>query len=369
MSTLVSSIADGLRRAGFVFLIGAVAGLAVYVSGPGGFEFSSWSPVVLGNSVLVGVLYVAVIDAVTRIIQIVMEAFVPVQSEGDIVLHALAPAGGTLLIFLGLTAGLKALLGTDFPTSWILLLGIGTGAALLVGGSTGVQALQSYYRRDRQDHAEGWEARMRRLRTQCCPPVLFETLDLAQTLLDQKPEAARPLLHQLQALLTYRRQAAGDELVPLSDEIEAALWYVELVQMQFGDDLEVGFDVPDSLLSVPVPRLTLIPLLENAVEHGAGKLNEPCTITITGRHDDDRLCLAVLDTGPGFDTTDPDTVLRRGSGIADLYARLRSHFGNKAELSLLPQGVLWCAPITDSTPASPPTDAPASRTTPSAPSD
>jgi LytS/YehU family sensor histidine kinase len=195
---------------------------------------------------------------------------------------------------------------------------------------------------------------MRRLRTQTCPPVVFGTLDAARTLLDETPEAAKPLLKQLRALLAYRQQADGDELVSLSDEIEAALWYVELVQVQYGDDLEVGFDVPDSLLSVPVPRLTLLPLLENAVEHGAGKLDEPCTITITGRHDDARLCLAVLDTGPGFDTTNPDTVLRRGSGIADLYARLRDHFGDRAELSLLPQGVLWCAPITDpaQTPAS-----------------
>jgi sensor histidine kinase YesM len=117
-----------------------------------------------------------------------------------------------------------------------------------------------------------------------------------------------------------------------------------------------------------VPRLTLLPLLENAVEHGAGKLDEPFTITVTGRHDNDQLCLAVLDTGPGFDTTDPNTVLRRGSGIADLYARLREHFGGRAELSLLPQGVLWCAPITEASEDSV-SPAPESHPAPSPPSD
>ncbi len=368
MSTLVSSIADGLRRAGFVFLLGAVAGLAVHATGTGGLQFETWSPVAIGNSVLVGVLYVAIIDATTRIIQVVMEAFVPVQSKEDVTIHALAPASATLFIFVGLTAGLKALLGTTFSTSWALLLGTGTIASVIVGGVAGVQALQSYYRRDRQDHAEGWEARMRRLRTQTCPPVLFDTLEAAQPLLEQNPEAAKPLLNTLQSLLEYRHEAGDEETVPLAREIEAALSYVELVQVQYGDELEVGFDVPDSLLSVPVPRLSLLPLLENAVEHGVQPLDEPCTITITGRHDDAQLCLAVLDTGPGFDTTDPDTVLRRGSGIADLYARLREHFGSEAELSLLPQGVLWCAPIPESSEASVPADSD-QRPAPSPPSD
>jgi signal transduction histidine kinase len=353
MESLVSSIVDGLRRAGFVLVLGALAGLAVYATGRGGLSLTSWSPVVIGNSILVGILYVALLDATVRLARLVMEAFVPIQSTRAVAYHALAPAGSALLVFVGLTAILKAALGATFATPWGLLLGVGTLAAIAVAGGTGFLALQTYHQRDRQDHAEGWEARMRRLRTQTCPPVLFTTLDAATQLIEETPEDAKPLLDRLQALLRYRSRAASGELVPLADELEAALWYIELAQVQYGEALEMGFDVPDPLLSVPVPRLTLLPLLENAVQHGAGKLDETCTITVTGRYDDEQLCLAVLDTGPGFDTTEPETVLRRGSGIADLYARLREHFGPAADLTLLPQGVLWCAPIdTEAAPSS-----------------
>jgi hypothetical protein len=342
---MVSSIIDGLRRAVLVLLIGGLAGVAVHAGGDGGAQVQTWSPVALGNSILVGVLYVALIDATVRLVRLLMEAFVPLQSDRDVVFHALGPAAGTLLVFAGLTAGLKAVLGGTFSPSWPLLLGVGALAVLGAGSLSGILSLREYYRRDRRDHAEGWEARMRRLRTQTCPPVLYTTLDTVTEVLDTAPEQAIPLLDRLHALLLYRREAASKALVPLADELEAALWYVELVQTQYGDDLEVGFDVPDRLLSVQIPRLSLLPLLENAVQHGAAASEEPCTITITGRYDDAQLCLAVLDTGVGFDTTDPDTVLRRGSGISDLYARLREHFGAEADLSLLPQGVLWCAPI------------------------
>lgn len=360
---MLSSIVEGLRRAGFVLLVGGLAGLAVHAGGDGGLQIQAWSPTEIGNSILVGILYVGLLDATVRLARLGLEALRPPASDRDALYHAVGPAAAVLLVFVALTAGLKGLLGPTFSPSWPLLLGIGALAALGTGAGSGVLALRAYYRRDRQDQAEGWEARMRRLRTQTCPPVVLDTLDTARALLDEAPERARPLLDRLDALLRYRRAASEAARVPLAEEIEAARWYVELAQVQYGDALEVGVDVPDSLLTVEVPRLSVLPLLENAVQHGAAAGEAPCTVTITGRHDDAQVCLAVLDTGPGFDTTDPATVLRRGSGISDLYARLREHFGAAADLSLLPQGVLWCAPLapdaapeepSDASPSSPP---------------
>jgi len=345
MSSMLSSIVEGLRRAGLVLLIGGLAGIAVHAGGDGGIQVQTWSPTAIGNSILVGILYVALLDATVRLARLGLEALRPPVSDRDALYHAVGPAVAVLLVFLGLTAGLKGLLGTAFAPSWPVLLGVGLLAAVGAGAGSGLLALRAYYRHDRQEQAEGWEARMRRLRTQTCPPILYRTLDTASTLIEQAPQNAKPLLDRLDALLQYRRAAGGESPVPLAEEIEAGLWYVDLAQVAYGDDLEVGFDVPDELLSVEVPRLCLLPLLENAVQHGMAASEESCTITVTGRHDDAQLCLAVLDTGPGFDTTEPGTILRRGSGIADLYARLRDHFGGATDLSLLPQGVLWCAPI------------------------
>lgn len=342
---MISSIIEGLRRAGLVVLLGAVAGLAVYLMSEGSLPPEAWSPVVIGNCILVGILYVAVLDGTVRVLRLVMDAFVPLTSMRAVAYHSLLPAAGALMGYVGVTAILKALVGDTFTTSWILLLEVGVGMALLVAGGISVLALRNYYRRERQEQAQGWETRMRRVRTQAVPPILFDTLEHIESHLDEQPDDAATLIDRLQSFLQYRIHAASDEPVLLADELQAALWYVELVQVQYGDDLDVGFDIPDPLLSVPIPRLSLLPLFENAVEHGVAAADESCTITVTGRHDDAQLCLAVLDTGPGFDTTDPSTILRRGSGLSDLYGRLRDHFGSAAELSLLPQGVLWCAPL------------------------
>lgn len=346
---MVSSIINGLRRAGFVLLLGGLVGLMLQASGSGHLSMHAWSPVDIGNNVLAGILYVAVTDGIVQLTRLLGELFFPLRSDRDVLYRALLPAGSTLLVFVGLTAVLKTVIGPAFSLSWSLLIRLGVLTALAVGSVSGLLALRAYYQQGRRDQAEGWEARMRSLRTRTMPSLLFKSLDTVQGLLDNNPAEAKPILDRLQALLQYRQEAGSADTVPLADEIDAALSYIELAQLQHGDDVEIGFDVPDPLLSVPVPRLCLLPLLENAIEHGANALDESCTITITGRYDGDELCLAVLDTGPGFDTTDPDTILRRGSGIADLYARLRDHFGTATDLSLLPQGVLWCAPIAPDT--------------------
>ncbi len=346
---MLSSIINGLRRAGFVLLIGGLVGLTIYAGNDGSLSVHTWSPVPLANSILAGILYVAVTDGVVQLTRLLTELFVPLDSDRDVLYHALLPGGGTFLVFVGLTALFKATLGSTFSLPWPVLLRLGVLAALAVGSVSGLLALREYYQNERRDQAEGWQARMRRLRTHTLPPILFQSLSIARQLLDENPDEAKPILDRLRSLLQYRQQAAAENTVPLAEEIDAALSYIELAQLQHEDDLEVGFDVPDPLLSVSVPRLCLLPLLENAIEHGAGALDDPFTITVTGRYDGSELCLAVLDTGPGFDTTDPDTILRRGSGIADLYARLRDHYGPATDLSLLPQGVLWCAPLAPDT--------------------
>ncbi len=347
MFSMMSSIIEGLRRAGLVLLIGGTAGVVMYASTEGGLSPQDWSAVPVGNNILVAVLYAALLDGTVRIARLVMDAFVPVRSVRTVIAHALAPAGGVLIVFIGLTASLKAGLESTFTPSWTLLFVFGGVVTTAVAGGVGVMALREYYRHERQEQAQGWQARMRALRSQLPPTVTFDTLELLSEELDSEPldrEKSKSLVDSLCALLTYRRQTPSNNRVPLAQEVEAALWYVELAQVRHGEALDVGFDIPDPLLSVQVPPLSLLPLVENAVQHGADATEETCTVTVTARHDGARLCVAVLDTGPGFDTTDPDTILRRGSGLADLFARIRSQYGNAAELSLLPQGVLWCIP-------------------------
>ena len=356
MPSLLPSIVDGLRRAALVAVAGTAVGMVLYLLDGG--TLSPPFGLDAMYSLVAGILYVAVLDATLQLGQSLMALFVPLRSVRAAALHAVVPAAGGIVVFAGLSVAFKVWMGAGVVPGWPMLLGLGGVAFLGAVGGLGVETAQRYHEQAQADQAEAWEAALRRMRARTCPPIVLDILS-SLAAQDASDDETRNLLGRTAHLLQYRQQAQNEDQVPLADEVEALLSYVDLVKARHGDIVEVGFDIPDPLLQRRVPRLSVLPLLENAVQHGARAADAPCTITVMARHTPDRLTLAVLDTGPGFDTTDPETVLRRGSGLADLFARLRTHHGAAADLSLLPQGVLWGIPLPPAADSeSPPQDGP-----------
>jgi sensor histidine kinase YesM len=91
--------------------------------------------------------------------------------------------------------------------------------------------------------------------------------------------------------------------------------------------------------------MTVQPLVENAVKHGVGETQGDCTVSVTAERADGTLLLRVLDTGPGFDSTDLCDALGEGSGLANVRERLELFFGEAAQMRLLPQGIELQIPL------------------------
>uniref|UniRef100_UPI003C6DF19A sensor histidine kinase n=1 Tax=Salinibacter ruber TaxID=146919 RepID=UPI003C6DF19A len=70
-----------------------------------------------------------------------------------------------------------------------------------------------------------------------------------------------------------------------------------------------------------------------------------CTVSVTAERADGTLLLRVLDTGPGFDSTDLGDALGEGSGLANVRERLELFFGEAAQMRLLPQGIELQIPL------------------------
>jgi two-component system LytT family sensor kinase len=93
----------------------------------------------------------------------------------------------------------------------------------------------------------------------------------------------------------------------------------------------VRWDVPDELLATAVPRLTVQPLVDNAVRHGLARRARAGHLTIAARRDGpDRIAIAVTDDGAGLT---PGAAER---GLATVRARLARLYGAAGELRLGP---------------------------------
>ena len=111
------------------------------------------------------------------------------------------------------------------------------------------------------------EAQIRMMQAQLNPHFLYNTLDTIKWMgkIHQAPEIAT-ISADLADIL--RSSISADELVPLRQELRLVERYVEIQNIRFSGAFALTVEVDEPLRDVPVPKLMLQPLVENAILHG-----------------------------------------------------------------------------------------------------
>ncbi len=166
------------------------------------------------------------------------------------------------------------------------------------------------------------QSRFDALRRQINPHFFFNTLNAATSSVWTDPEKARQILVKLSTIL--RRLLHGTEdFVPLSKELEFIDDYLSLEEARFGPDkIRVEKEIDPRALDVPVPAITLQPLVENAVRHGISPKIGGGTIWIKASLDGETLSITIGDDGVGF-----SGVTGTGIGISNVRERLKVAYG------------------------------------------
>ncbi len=162
----------------------------------------------------------------------------------------------------------------------------------------------------------------------------------------------------LPAVLDAALDRKGRPEVPLAEEMTYVNAYLYIVSQRFGGRLTVDIDLPDELMDCMVPRLILQPVIENAVEHGAGPGGQG-RVALRGSRREGFLILEIDNNG-GLSRSDEAHIARLLSpdydvagepsgniGIANVNQRLRILYGPGCGLSIFPgEGGLVTARLT-----------------------
>src|ERR1044071_6153086 len=89
------------------------------------------------------------------------------------------------------------------------------------------------------------------------------------------------------------------------------------MKYRFSDRLTTSFAIEDGIDDARVPAFVLQPLVENAIEHGIGRIRGLGALELRIERSGDRLHIAVRDNGPGLDPS-----AREGSGLSNTALRL-----------------------------------------------
>ena len=174
-------------------------------------------------------------------------------------------------------------------------------------------------------------AQLAYLETQLQPHFLFNSLGAVLELAHESPATAARMLRQLAALLRFAVHGRG-QTVTLAQELDALEPYLEIQRLRFADWLTISREASPEALRVSVPRMTLQPIVENAIRHGLAGRTERGHIAIGASLEDQVLCLRVSDNGVGLGkSSDIDAW---GIGLRNLSSRLRTLYGDEATVSL-----------------------------------
>jgi signal transduction histidine kinase len=163
------------------------------------------------------------------------------------------------------------------------------------------------------------------------PHFLFNSLGAVLELAHEAPATAARMLRQLSTLLRFALHGRA-QTVTLAEELDALEPYLEIQRLRFADWLTISRQASPDALGVRVPRMTLQPIVENAIRHGLAGRTERGHIAIDGTLDDGMLSLRVSDNGVGLGTArEPEAP---GIGLRNLSSRLRTLYGDDARVTL-----------------------------------
>lgn len=121
---------------------------------------------------------------------------------------------------------------------------------------------------------EHLKSEMASLKLQLQPHFFFNTLNNIYALIDTNPSLAQNVVHKLAKLMRYVLYQSEEALVQLKDEVAFVQAYVEVMQIRYGNHVEVKAQFPVDVHSGKIPPLIFISLIENAFKHGVDASKE-----------------------------------------------------------------------------------------------
>jgi two-component system sensor histidine kinase AlgZ len=176
------------------------------------------------------------------------------------------------------------------------------------------------------------KAQVDALQARIRPHFLFNSMNTIASLIRTRPAEAEQTVEDLSELF---RAALGTSEKPgtLGEELDLMDDYLRIEKLRLGDRLGIEVDMDELPRDMPLPRLLLQPLVENAIYHGIQPRLDGGTVRIAGRHSGGRVEITIRNPVP------PDAAPRRnGHALQNIRARIEYHFGKRGELSVEPGG-------------------------------
>lgn len=196
--------------------------------------------------------------------------------------------------------------------------------------------IQELMEQNVHEQEEKRKSELKALQSQINPHFLYNTLDSIIWMAEGKKNKEVVLMTASLARLLRQSISNEDEVVPIAKEVEYARGYLTIQKMRYKDKLEFQIDVDSSILYIPLIKLVLQPIIENAIYHGLKYKESKGLLIVKGFMKDGNAVLQVIDDGVGMDEETLAHIYDKhkvnyhsnGVGVYNVQKRLKLYYGD-----------------------------------------
>ena len=159
------------------------------------------------------------------------------------------------------------------------------------------------------------QAEYKALQAQINPHFLYNTLETMSSIAEIRncPEVSM-LSQSLSNIFRYSLNMK-DQLSTVAQEINHLKNYCYVMSVRMQDNIEYVYDIDESLLKERIPRISIQPLVENALNHGLRNKRGEKKVRIRIQRQDENLVISVRDNGMGMDAEKINANLQKNEMI------------------------------------------------------
>ncbi len=183
------------------------------------------------------------------------------------------------------------------------------------------------------------QAELKALQAQVNPHFLYNTLDTMSAIASsQQCDMVSLLCKALSNMFRYSLDMK-DPLSTVENEIINIKNYLFVMNTRMGNSIDCVIDIDGAILNERIPRISIQPLVENAILHGLKNKHGEKHLRISGAIANENLVIRVEDNGVGMDAEAINESLRRPGadaleksasiGLSNIHVRAKLLFGGE----------------------------------------
>lgn len=193
-----------------------------------------------------------------------------------------------------------------------------TGVAL----ASSFKMFKHYYSKtlhNQQLQQENSEAQLRLLKAQVQPHFMFNTLNNIYSQAQEESPKSATMIMELSHILRYILNEGKKDRVPLENELQMVVNYINLEKIRYDNKLDLHYSFPKDVRDITIAPLLLLPLVENCFKHGARKMVNKPWINIKSELHKHKFSITLMNGKKDKISSDQN---RKGTGIDNVRRRL-----------------------------------------------